>query len=240
LHSVHRNAYRRRVAPDPSPDDATLGTRARLKARTRRSIVDAATDLMNETAGIAFSVDELAARAGVSRRTVFNHFASLDDAVAAVGAGIFGGVRDALLAVDPPPAAPGGDARAAVLADLVGALHRADLVGPMASLTRGLGLHGVSDDVSEVPAHQAMLLLRSLSDVSEDLAADLVRRHPGLDRLDVDLLVAQAMSSLVVLHRHWFARTGAATDAASRSLWTDLLDHIAPGTSAHPSEGHHG
>ncbi|MGF0118610.1 TetR/AcrR family transcriptional regulator [Promicromonospora sp. Marseille-Q5078] len=228
------------MAPDTSPDDATLGTRARLKARTRRSIVDAATDLMHETAGIAFSVDELAARAGVSRRTVFNHFASLDDAVAAVGAGIFGGVRDALLAVDPPPAAPGGDPRAAVLTDLVGALHRADLVGPMASLTRGLGLHGVSDDVSEVPAHQAMLLLRSLSDVSEDLAADLVRRHPGLDRLDVDLLVAQAMSSLVVLHRHWFARTGAATDAASRSLWTDLLDHIAPGASAHPSEGHHG
>jgi len=228
------------VPPDARPDDATLGTRARLKARTRRSIVVAATDLMDESAGIAFSVDDLAARAGVSRRTVFNHFASLDDVVAAVGAGIFGAVRDALLAVDPPAAAPEGDPRAAALADLVGALHRADLVGPMASLTRGLGLQGVSDDVSGVPPHQAMLLLRSLSDVSEDLAGDLVHRHPQLGRLDVDLLVAQAMSSLVVLHRHWFARTGAATDAASRSLWSDLLDHIAPGASARPSEGHHG
>jgi AcrR family transcriptional regulator len=178
----------------------------------------------------------------VSRRTVFNHFASLDDVVAAVGAGIFASVRDALLAVDPPGARPGGadGPRAAVLADLVGALRRADLVGPMASLTRGLGLQGRSEDVSGVPSHQAMLLLRSLSDVSEDLAGDLVHRHPRVDPLDVDLLVAQAMSSLVVLHRHWFARTGAATDAASRSLWTDLLDHIAPGTSARPSEGHHG
>ncbi|MCK9794034.1 TetR/AcrR family transcriptional regulator [Isoptericola sp. 4D.3] len=227
--------------PVDLPAEPRADRRAALKARTRRNIVDAATGLMHETAGIAFSVEDLAARAGVSRRTVFNHFASLDDVVAAVGAEIFGAVREALPAVDPQPAAgPAGDPRAAALADLVGALHRADLVGPMASLTRGLGLQGAPDDVTEVPPHQAMLLLRSLSDVSEDLAADLVSRHPRLGRLDVDLLVAQAMSSLVVLHRHWYARTGAATDAASRRLWTDLLDHLSPGTSARPSEGHHG
>lgn len=228
----------------PLPDGPPAGKRAQLKARTRRAIVRAAGALMDETAGVAFSVDDLAARAGVSRRTVFNHFPSLDDVVAAVGADAFRAVRDALLAVEPPaPARPGpAGARAALLADVVGALRRADLVGPMASLTRGLGLAAGSTDASVVPPHQAMLLLRSLADVSEELAADLARRHLDVADLDVDLLVAQTMSSLVALHRHWFARTGGASDAAARGTWATLLEHLAPalGAVAELSEGHHG
>ncbi|MFI2105081.1 TetR/AcrR family transcriptional regulator [Isoptericola sp. NPDC019693] len=229
---------------EPRPD-----RRAELKARTRRAIVAAAGSLMNEAGGVGFSVDELAARAGVSRRTVFNHFPSLDDVVAAVGADAFGMVRDALLAVDaPPPRRDDAHARrTAVLADLVGALRRADLVAPMASLTRGLGLTGGSADAAVVPAHQAMLLLRSLSDVSADLAADLRGRHPGTAPVDVDLLVAQTMSSLVVLHRHWYARTGGVSDAEARAVWAGLLTHLAPAlatattpSAATPPEGHHG
>ena len=203
---------------------------------------------MHGTAGTDFSVDDLAARAGVSRRTVFNHFPSLDDVIAAVGADAFGTVRDALLAVGPPsPAGRGPDAaRGALRDDLVGALRRADLVAPMASLTRGLGLAGESCDADVVPPHQAMLLLRSLSDVSEELAADLAQRHPAVDAVDVELLVAQAMSSLVVLHRHWFARTGGASDPAAREVWAALLDRLAPAlrTTTPPgptsTEGHHG
>ncbi|WP_344248100.1 TetR/AcrR family transcriptional regulator [Isoptericola hypogeus] len=239
------------MSPTPSPraDDPTVGRRAQLKARTRRDLVDAAAGLMHDTEGVDFSVEDLAARAGVSRRTVFNHFPSLDDVVAAVGADAFGTVRDALLAARPPePHRDDAHARrAAVLDDLVGALRRADLVRPMASLTRGLGLAGECADAAVVPPHQAMLLLRSLSEVSERVADDLVSRHAGVDLLDVELLVAQTMSSLVVLHRHWFTRTGAASDAAARGVWADLLAHLAPalatatappGTPA--TEGHHG
>ncbi len=200
--------------------------------------------LMHETAGVEFSVDDLAARAGVSRRTVFNHFASLDDVVAAVGAGAFGSIRDALRATDVPVHPTGqdvGDPRAVAVADLVAALRRADLVGQMASLTRGLGLDRESGRGGVIPQHQAMLLLRALSEISDDIAGDLARRHPRLSRLDVDLVVGQTMSSLVVLHRHWLQETGAATDAASRAIWAGLLDHLAPGaTPARPSEGHHG
>jgi TetR/AcrR family transcriptional regulator of autoinduction and epiphytic fitness len=234
------------VPPSPSelPAEPRGDRRAELKARTRRAIVDAASSLMDETGGVGFSVDGLAARAGVSRRTVFNHFPSLDDVVAAVGADAFATVGDALLAVEPRPAPEDGDdaRRAAVLADLVGALRRADLVAPMASLTRGLGLAGSSVDAAVVPPHQAMLLLRALSDVSEDVAADLARRHPGIAPVDVDLLVAQTMSSLVVLHRHWYARTGGAADAAARRVWADLLAHLASSLAiaATPPEGHHG
>ena len=233
--------------PAPRPDGPSVGKRALLKARTRRDIVQAAADLMHDGGGVDFSVDDLATRAGVSRRTVFNHFPSLDDVVAAVGADAFGTVRDALLAVAPPtPSGPGRDAaRDALRDDLVAALRRAELVAPMASLTRGLGLAGESADAAVVPPHQAMLLLRSLSDVSEELAADLARRHADVEALDVELLVAQAMSSLVVLHRHWFARTGGASDGAAHDTWSALLDHLVPALRTTPpgpiaTEGHHG
>ena len=53
--------------------------RAALKERSRQAIVQAAAELMDETGGTAFTVDELAERADVSRRTVFNHFASLEE-----------------------------------------------------------------------------------------------------------------------------------------------------------------
>ena len=53
--------------------------REALKARHRRAIVDAAAELMSEIGGTDFTVDRLAARADVSRRTVFNHFKTMDD-----------------------------------------------------------------------------------------------------------------------------------------------------------------
>ena len=55
--------------------------RAALKKRHRTAIVDAADALIRERGSARFSVDELADRADVSRRTVFNHFSSLDDVV---------------------------------------------------------------------------------------------------------------------------------------------------------------
>ncbi|MFC8599190.1 TetR/AcrR family transcriptional regulator [Isoptericola sp. NPDC057191] len=225
--------------PTPVPP---AGKRAALKAQTRQAIVAAASALMDETSGTDFSVDALAERAGVSRRTVFNHFESLQDVVAAVGADVFGAVHDALVDA-PPPAPPGpGHATDAVAADLHAALRRADLVGPVAALTRGLGLGSATAGPADVPAQQAMLLLRSLADVSEDIGAALLLRHPGVDPLDVELVVARTMSGLVVLHRHWFARTGAAVDDESLALWSTLLDRLgrSPGASSHVPEGHHG
>src|SRR4029079_7497903 len=54
-----------------------------LKAPHRQAIVDAARRLIDAHQGPRFSVDELAAEADVSRRTVFNHFDSLDDVILA-------------------------------------------------------------------------------------------------------------------------------------------------------------
>jgi AcrR family transcriptional regulator len=60
-----------------------LGRREQNKIDTRRAIADAAFDLARSVGPGAFTVDQIAARAGVSRRTFFNYFHSAEDALTA-------------------------------------------------------------------------------------------------------------------------------------------------------------
>lgn len=59
--------------------------RARQKALGRRAIVEACADLVAERRHLDFSVKEVAERAGVSLRTVYNHFAAREDLLDALG-----------------------------------------------------------------------------------------------------------------------------------------------------------
>jgi len=201
--------------------------RAALKARHRAAILAAATELLREGGGRPFSVDALAERADVSRRTVFNHFASLDDVVTTACSDVLGGVVDAFAAhtaalpvVDDSPAA--------MLDEIAGALRATDLVGPMAFLTRSLSAYD-----PESPA-MASLLVRVFTELSRRLSAALTRRHPDADQLDVQLLTSTLASGFVVIHRAWWAATDAADDARSRRVWADLLEHLITVTR----EGH--
>jgi AcrR family transcriptional regulator len=53
---------------------ASVGTRQ----RTRRAILDAMVDVIMEADGIGFSVQAVADRAGVTHRTIYNHFPTRD------------------------------------------------------------------------------------------------------------------------------------------------------------------
>src|SRR5699024_12413742 len=94
---------------------------------------------MDETGGTAFTVDELAERADVSRRTVFNHFASLEDVFAEVCAEVLGELIEKLAvpidaaATDDPTTEPGP----AMLDELAAVVRSTDLVTPMAYLKIG-------------------------------------------------------------------------------------------------------
>ena len=48
------------------------------RERTRRAILDALAAVITETGGLGFSVQQVAARAGVTHRTVYNHFPTRD------------------------------------------------------------------------------------------------------------------------------------------------------------------
>jgi TetR/AcrR family transcriptional regulator of autoinduction and epiphytic fitness len=197
------------------PDAPVIDRRAAVKVRHRAAIVAAAGALIEETGGLRFTIDDLARRADVSRRTVFNHFASVDDIVTEVFSDVIGVVVQAYREVS-----AAGDDRAAMFDELALAVRSTDLVTPMAYFTRSLR----SQD-ERSPA-VAAVLVRVLGELSERLSAAMVARHPGADVVDVHLLVNAIISGLLVLHRHWDLTTGAADDAPSRRVWDGLVDRL--------------
>lgn len=200
--------------PPLRPDRRTAS-----KAARRQAITDAALALAREHGGHGFSVDQLAERADVSRRTVFNHFGSLDEVLLAA----LGQVMDVLIEdFDRRSAAtPVGDGSLASVFDEVSAALRAiDLVGPITALTSLL------DGLDEDDEAGQRLVREVMHRTTARLAADVARRSPGADELDIDLLVHSLLGGLVVLHTHWSARTGAGTADDARAVWDELLDRL--------------
>lgn len=205
-----------------SAASAATDRRTALRDRHRRALLDAAAELMAEAGGAGFTVDELAARADVARRTVFNHFASLDDVVTTVCTELLSGVVDRILA---STAASGRASSSSIFDELVHALRTTDVVGPMAFVTHALG------DPEAHPG-RAALLLRTMHDLSARVAGALAQRHPDADPLEVRILVNSLVSGLTVLHEPWYAATGGADDDRSRRVWDELLDRLVDNVRA--------
>ncbi|MGD9988111.1 TetR/AcrR family transcriptional regulator [Pseudonocardia sp.] len=189
------------------------------KARTHRALLDAALALTAERGRPGLTVEAVAERAGVSRRTVFNHFATLDEIVLAACTEMLDVLVDGFVeaAAAAPPGEPG---LAAVVDDVVRALHATDLVGPMAYLTHVLGAPDQQDPRVEVIVDAAFGRCR------RHMLGAVADRYPGVDPLDVELVVGSLLSGVHVLHGHWWERTGAGDDAASRREWERLLERL--------------
>lgn len=172
---------------------------------------------MEEREGRDFTVEELALRADVSRRTVFNHFASIDDVVAEVCSGVLGSLMESLSSAR----LEDGTAAGSVFEELARAFRSADLVGPMSYLTRVLG--GRQDPSSP---WQALMTMRTLTEVSDRLAEELQRCRPGVDELSISLLVGALTSGVGVLYHHWAEATGAVDTPESRRVWDELLERL--------------
>jgi len=69
-----------------APRKYTLGKRLESVEETRRRIVDATFELHNEKGVVATSMQDVAERADVALRTVYNHYPTTDDLVAGCGA----------------------------------------------------------------------------------------------------------------------------------------------------------
>lgn len=192
--------------------------RSIIKVRHRQAILAAAVELIGQGDGARFSADELAARAGVSRRTIFNHFATLDDVMLAVCTDTLKVAAEQLRAVR--GSSPVGDAtREAMFADLAQALRQADLSEPITQVWRALG--GLSADGHRMQAfaQQALAL------TADELSAQLTARHPGADPLEVALLASLLTHGVGVIAGHWVgaARPG---HPPSRDEWDRLLGHL--------------
>ncbi len=198
---------------------ATTDRRAALKARSRRAILDAADALIAERGGPQFGVEDLAERADVSRRTVFNHFGSLDDVVLTVCTERLGRVIDQVQAA--ATATPVGDgSRSSMFDELAQTLRGADLPPAITYLAGALGPLAEGND----PRAQA-LGGEAFSRVADHLATELVRRYPGADLLDVQLLVSSLVHGVAVIALHWVTTTDPAAPDA-RAQWDALVDRL--------------
>ena len=196
----------------------TLDRRAALKARHRLAILDAADQLIRERGNPRFSVDELALRADVSRRTVFNHFASLDDVVVTTCTRLLTGTVEEFRAkTDLAPVTDG--TRESLLTEFAAGMSRIDLPAVISYLA------GVFfDEGADSRSHTAMndVFTRTTEQMSRETAA----RSIAADELEVEILVGSLMNGLGVLAHRWITQTGGALDDASRAVWSDLLDRL--------------
>jgi TetR/AcrR family transcriptional regulator, regulator of autoinduction and epiphytic fitness len=193
--------------------------RAALKARHRRAILDAAKALITEGGTARFSVDQLAERADISRRTVFNHFASIDDVVTTVCTEVLGGVVDTFRAqVTTAPVEQGS--RSAMFATVTAALRATDIPGLIGFLYRALGGFGTGDPRPE------QIFQATFSRTTEELAHELAERNADLDPLEAELLVSSLMHGIEVIAHRWLTETAADTGAAARARWDELLDRL--------------
>jgi TetR/AcrR family transcriptional regulator of autoinduction and epiphytic fitness len=193
--------------------------RAALKARHRQAIIDATRDLVEERGGPDFGVDEIAARADVARRTVFNHFPTLDDVFIAVCQEVMMGLSDSFIAdLAGVPAGSGG--RDAMFEDVAAAARNVDIPAVAAAVTRVLGPTGTAR------SRRAMLPQIAVARITEDVVGHLRRRHPDVDDLESELIIEFLTTGLLVIGRRWNRATGGRAGEAERALWARLVEEL--------------
>ena len=201
-----------RAHPDAQPP---ADRREALKFHNRRAILDAAAALAEERGLRGFTVNDLAERAGVSRRTIFNHFTSVEDAVHARVSELLGVIVDDFVAVAEatPATAP---SIGAVFEQLVTALELTDLVPPLSHTAR---LVGDNED------HPATVLWSHdlLQTLTSRLTVVITDHHPEADPFTVSLLASSLLNGLSVAFEQWHAETGAVDTPDSRAAWQRLM-----------------
>lgn len=195
-----------------------LDRRAALKARHRAAIVGAARELIDEHGVDALSADQLAHRADVARRTLFNHFSSLDEIVVAC---LEAELHAALASVEDAAhtAVPEVSTARSPLDDLEVLLHAPDLAGAVVRIARLVDGPGGSTRAERVQQE-------AVRHVSAPLVARLRARHQDLTALDAELVTTTVMNGMAVVAATWLEETGGRLDAASRHRWDSLLDHL--------------
>ncbi|MBE7189621.1 TetR/AcrR family transcriptional regulator [Jatrophihabitans endophyticus] len=205
--------------------------RTQKKRLLRSDLLAAARALIAERDGPRFNADDLAARADVARRTVFNHFANVDQVVIEL-------CEEDLAALIEDFDVQMASRAAAVdtIGDLyqliAAALRHTDFVAAIASIFRLLGRPGVTDTRAAAIRHLAE------QRVTTRLADRAIDRYPGLDPVRTALLAGAAMNGVGVIAARWVEETGAVDTIRSRTRWHDLLQTLLDGLE-HGHSGTH-
>jgi TetR/AcrR family transcriptional regulator of autoinduction and epiphytic fitness len=190
-----------------------------LKNTHRRAIAEAAVFLAQQFGPGNFSADRLAAEAGVARRTLFNHFRSLDDAVYAGLSLILEEATSKVALALEAGAEPGGAGDLSVaFDDIAAALLGVDLVGPLCQIVRTIA--------SREPDHPGtnQWVTSVLASIIPSLESAAAVRAPESRASSRALLVRVILAAVYVAFDEWYAETDAADDDASRVIWRERFD----------------
>ena len=190
--------------------------RGARKWRNRCAIVMAASELTDRHGVQGFSVDDLAAKAGVSRRTIFNHFSSAEDAGYEYLSELVTQLIGAVLAELPDPSERGEQTLGSVYRDLCAAMRTHTLVE---------ALHPLLLQVTEVKESPTAALwsFRVTNAATERLEHVLRERLPDHDQLKLQLVATSIINSMSVCMDAWLFRTGGELDDQSRRIWDELM-----------------
>lgn len=185
---------------------ALTGSRRELnKERTRRAIQSSVLQLACDCPIAEITAEQIADRAGISRRTFFNYYAGLDDVLAQATQEPVLGLFEAFLA------RPGAeDPLAAMIATLQGPLP-IELARWCAALSRA------GNTSSEVYARVWQQHTAWLAGVLQ------TRLGADTDPLYVAGLAGSVMSLFTAAQDSWITRTQGRLDEASLQLFADLL-----------------
>lgn len=171
---------------------------------------------MEERGSTRFTVDELAERADVSRRTVFNHFTSLDEVVVMAAAELLGHIVDDLATQFADNTGEHS------LLEQMAAVTRAEQTVPiMARLVRLLG-----GESCELAHHEIDLAQHAFSLLYERITEIVLCADSGLDTFQSQLLNVTFTAGSFHLFRRWSTETGAVDTPESRQLWDELLAQL--------------
>lgn len=162
---------------------------ARKQQFVRDAIWDAATELFAEKGFDETTVDDIAARAGVSRRSFFRYFASKSDLMAQ---GIVSYGADLIEAIDScPPSTPLPD------------VFRATVLRIAAQSAAHPRTRRIMEVAARYPAARAAQISR-MAEVQDRVAEAFARRTQGFDDQTPGILAGLTLSVLAVTFRAWF------------------------------------
>lgn len=203
--------------------------RSVLREQRHGAILAAARRLATDSGPEGFTVDQVAAEAGVSRRTVFNHFATFETLMVAVGEEILEEVAGQVVnhLDERLRQVPGKPQPAVALDCLCAAVRDADLPRAMTEIAASIG------GTAEEKRRSQSIFQSALDREGERLTAKVAEHAPDLDPLVLRLSVTFLMNGVGVIADVWLQEHGGQVTPLSRHSWdvymSRLIDQLAHG-----------
>lgn len=201
---------------EPAGEPAEAGRRELNKARTRAALVDAALSLALERPIETLTAEQVADAAGVSRRTFFNYFPSVEALLATGAVDTEGALRAAL------DARPIGESLLASFKAVMEEIFTLDLLAQSAIVWRVVG--------ASPAAHRFALAASATAHMhlAEEWASErFAARGCSADPLQAPLVMATTMAALEVARNDWLRRHPGPIDAAAREDFIATVNHAA-------------